>query len=76
MFKNTASQKLRVFAFDSTTNLPKTGDAATVAGSAEYANTEVEDKKSEGAEKLLDAIDSRVPAETEEARKRYFARLG
>jgi hypothetical protein len=30
MFKNTASQKLTVFAFDSTTNLPKTGDAANL----------------------------------------------
>ncbi len=30
MFKNTASQKLTVFAFDSTTNLPKTGDAANI----------------------------------------------
>jgi hypothetical protein len=30
MFKNVASQKLTVFAFDSTTNLPKTGDAANI----------------------------------------------
>src|SRR3954466_2712617 len=30
MFKNTASQKLTVFAFDSTTNLPKSGDAANI----------------------------------------------
>lgn len=30
MFKNVASQKLVVFAFDSTTNLPKTGDAANI----------------------------------------------
>lgn len=30
MFKNTASQKLIVFAFDATTNLPKTGDAANL----------------------------------------------
>jgi hypothetical protein len=30
MFKNVASQKLIVFAFDSTTNLPKTGDAANI----------------------------------------------
>lgn len=30
MFKNTASQKLTVYAFDSTTNLPKTGDAANL----------------------------------------------
>lgn len=30
MFKNVASQKLIVFAFDSTTNSPKTGDAANI----------------------------------------------
>lgn len=30
MFKNTASQKLTVFAFDPATNLPKTGDAANI----------------------------------------------
>lgn len=30
MFKNVASQKLIVFAFDSTTNAPKTGDAANI----------------------------------------------
>ena len=30
MFKNTASQKLTVYAFDATTNLPKTGDAANL----------------------------------------------
>jgi hypothetical protein len=30
MFKNTAGQKLIVYAFDSTTNLPKTGDAANI----------------------------------------------
>lgn len=30
MFKNTSGQKLTVFAFDSTTNLPKTGDAANI----------------------------------------------
>lgn len=30
MFKNTASQKLTVFAYDSTTNAPKTGDAAQI----------------------------------------------
>ncbi len=30
MFKNTASQKLTVFAFDSTTNAPKTGDASNI----------------------------------------------
>lgn len=30
MFKNVASQKVVVYAFDSTTNLPKTGDAANL----------------------------------------------
>lgn len=30
MFKNVASQKLSVYVFDSTTNLPKTGDAANL----------------------------------------------
>jgi len=30
MFKNTASQKFIVYAFDSTTNAPKTGDAANI----------------------------------------------
>lgn len=30
MDKNTAGQKIRVFAFDSTTNLPKSGDAANI----------------------------------------------
>lgn len=30
MFKNVASQKLTVYVFDSTTNLPKTGDAANL----------------------------------------------
>src|SRR6476646_9099858 len=30
MFKNVASQKLIVFAFDATTNIPKTGDAANI----------------------------------------------
>jgi hypothetical protein len=30
MFKNVASQKLTVFAFDATTNLPKSGDAANL----------------------------------------------
>lgn len=30
MFKNVASQKLIVFAFDATTNLPKTGDSANI----------------------------------------------
>lgn len=30
MFKNVSSQKLRVYAFDSTTNLPKAGDAANI----------------------------------------------
>lgn len=31
MFKNVASQKIAVFAFDSTTGLPKTGDAANIS---------------------------------------------
>lgn len=31
MLKNTASQKVTVFAFDSTTNTPKTGDAANIS---------------------------------------------
>lgn len=31
MFKNVASQKVRVFAFDATTNLPKSGDAANIS---------------------------------------------
>lgn len=30
MFKNTSGQKIQVYAFDSTTNLPKTGDAANL----------------------------------------------
>ncbi len=30
MFKNVSSQKIQLFAFDSTTNLPKTGDAANI----------------------------------------------
>ncbi len=30
MFKNTASQKIVVFAFDATTNLPKSGDATNI----------------------------------------------
>lgn len=30
MFKNTAGQKLTVFAYDSTTNAPKSGDAANI----------------------------------------------
>lgn len=30
MFKNVASQKIALFAFDSATNLPKTGDAANI----------------------------------------------
>lgn len=30
MFKNVSGQKLTVFAFDATTNLPKTGDAANI----------------------------------------------
>lgn len=32
MQKNTASQKVIFFAFDATTNLPKTGDAANITG--------------------------------------------
>jgi hypothetical protein len=32
MFKNVASQKFRVFAFDSATGLPKSGDAANITG--------------------------------------------
>lgn len=32
MFKNTASQKIYYFAFDSATNLPKTGDASHISG--------------------------------------------
>jgi hypothetical protein len=35
MFKNVAGQKLVVFAFDATTNLPKNGDAANITA---YAN--------------------------------------
>lgn len=31
MFKNVASQKIIVFAFDATTNVPKTGDAANIS---------------------------------------------
>lgn len=30
MFKNVASQKIQLFAFDATTNVPKTGDAANI----------------------------------------------
>ena len=30
MFKNVASQKIKLFAFDATTGLPKTGDAANI----------------------------------------------
>lgn len=30
MFKNVASQKIQLFAFDATTNVPKTGDAAQI----------------------------------------------
>lgn len=39
MFKNTASQKVIVYAFDSTTNQPKTGDAANLTAyvSKDYA---------------------------------------
>jgi hypothetical protein len=33
LFKNTSGQKVRVFAFDATTGLPKTGDAANITGS-------------------------------------------
>jgi hypothetical protein len=33
LFKNTASQKVYVFAFDATTGLPKTGDAANITAS-------------------------------------------
>src|SRR5580765_8221899 len=40
---NTASQKLIVFAFDSTTNLPKTGDAANITAyvSKDYGSVTV-----------------------------------
>lgn len=43
MFKNVASQKLIVFAFDSTTNLPKTGDAANLTAyvSKDYGSVTV-----------------------------------
>jgi len=34
MFKNLASQKVQLFAFDTTTNLPKTGDAANITAYA------------------------------------------
>lgn len=33
MFKNVAGQKVRLFAFDATTNLPKTGDQANITAS-------------------------------------------
>lgn len=43
MFRNVASQKLIVYAFDSTTNLPKTGDAAnqTAYVSKDYGSVTV-----------------------------------
>lgn len=43
MQKNVASQKLIVFAFDSTTNLPKTGDAANITAyvSIDYGSVTV-----------------------------------
>lgn len=43
MFKNVASQKLIVYAFDSTTNLPKTGDAANLTAyvSKDYGSVTV-----------------------------------
>lgn len=43
MFKNVASQKLVVFAFDSTTNTPKTGDAANITAyvSKDYGSVTV-----------------------------------
>jgi len=43
MFKNVASQKLIVYAFDSTTNLPKTGDAANITAyvSKDYGSVTV-----------------------------------
>lgn len=43
MQKNVASQKLIVFAFDSTTNLPKTGDAANITAyvSKDYGSVTV-----------------------------------
>lgn len=43
MFKNTSGQKLLVFAFDSTTNLPKTGDSANITAyvSKDYGSATV-----------------------------------
>lgn len=43
MFKNVASQKLIVFAFDATTNLPKTGDAGNITAyvSKDYGSVTV-----------------------------------
>ena len=43
MFKNVASQKLIVYAFDSTTNLPKTGDSANLTAyvSKDYGSVTV-----------------------------------
>lgn len=43
MFKNTGSQKVIVFAFDSTTNSPKTGDAANITAyvSKDYGSVTV-----------------------------------
>jgi hypothetical protein len=43
MFKNVASQKVIVFAFDSTTNLPKTGDSANITAyvSKDYGSVTV-----------------------------------
>lgn len=43
MYKNVASQKLLVYAFDSTTNLPKTGDAANITAyvSKDYGSVTV-----------------------------------
>lgn len=52
MFKNVASQKLTVYAFDSTTNLPKTGDAANLTA---YVN-----KDYAGANALTDTSATEV----------------
>lgn len=43
MYKNTASQKLIVFAYDATTNTPKTGDAANITAyvSKDYGSVTV-----------------------------------
>ncbi len=54
MFKNVASQKLTVFAFDATTNLPKTGDAANITA---YVN-----KDDVGANVLTDTSASETDA--------------